>query len=89
MPATTVRVLLAHYKWNSKQLIEEYFESDDYQTFFNNAHVINPFEEVQASNFNLSEKEECKICYMDVSGNVNRIFCFGCSIIRIYLFSIS
>lgn len=69
LPTTiSARVLLSHYKWDSQRLIAEYYESDQ-DTFFEQAHVANPFKTEQAM---LSDNsDECKICFTDVISGVS------------------
>lgn len=62
-------MLLTHYKWNFQQLIGEYYETDQ-DTFFQLAHVENPFN--IPLNEGTDEAEGCKICYSEVTPEVRK-----------------
>jgi len=42
IPATTVRILLNHFKWDKEKLLERFY-SDDQDTMFTEAHVVSPY----------------------------------------------
>lgn len=66
LPITNVaiRQLLLHYKWNSQQLIIEYFELGD-EAFFQRAHVTHPYELLATNNADQNNSNGCTICYDD------------------------
>lgn len=42
IPATVMRILLSHFKWDREKLMERYFDGDR-DKLFTDAHVVNPF----------------------------------------------
>ncbi|KAH8342327.1 hypothetical protein KR059_001659 [Drosophila kikkawai] len=62
------RTILNHFKWDKERLFENYFESSP-QEFFQRAHVLNPFEQENASPAEAvgspasSKKKHCGICF--------------------------
>lgn len=61
-------MLLTHYRWDFQRLIGEYYETDA-DTFFQLAHVENPFK--IEPNKPADDSEDCKICYSDVEPEVS------------------
>ncbi|XP_055325889.1 E3 ubiquitin-protein ligase ariadne-1 [Sitodiplosis mosellana] len=65
IPATTLRILLNHFKWDKEKLMEKYYDGDQ-EAFFREAHVINPFNKpvaVTRPKLKRSGTEECEICF--------------------------
>lgn len=65
IPATTTRILLNHFKWDKEKLMEKYYDGDQ-ETFFKEAHVINPFNKpnvITRPKAKKSGTEECEICF--------------------------
>lgn len=42
MPATVIRMLLNHFRWDKEKLMERYYDGDQ-EKLFTEAHVLNPF----------------------------------------------
>ena len=42
MPATVIRMLLNHFRWDKEKLMERYYDGDQAK-LFTEAHVLNPF----------------------------------------------
>lgn len=65
IPATTARILLNHFKWDKEKLMEKYYDGDQ-DSFFREAHVINPFNKptiTTVPKVRKSGTEECEICF--------------------------
>lgn len=73
IPATTTRILLNHFKWDKEKLMEKYYDGDQ-ETFFREAHVINPFNKpaiVTRPRLKRSGTEECEICFSNFPPSVS------------------
>lgn len=73
IPATTLRILLNHFKWDKEKLMEKYYDGDQ-EAFFRDAHVINPFNKPQPitrPKLKRSGTEECEICYSNFPPSVS------------------
>lgn len=90
IPATTIRILLNHFKWDKEKLIETYYESDPDQIFAD-AHLISPSRKIGNSKREtkpkyLVENGEfvCEICYASVPEQLmsglecGHKFCLNC-----------
>lgn len=76
IPATTTRILLNHFKWDKEKLMEKYYDGDQ-ETFFKEAHVINPFNKPNVITRPKSKKsgtEECEICFSFFPPSVSGCF---------------
>lgn len=87
MDDTTLRILLAHYKWDKERLLESYYECEgNNQKVFDDAHVVNPFASCrkQGTNSNQVREFECEICCLPFTRNFmtglgcQHHFCKGC-----------
>lgn len=73
IPATTTRILLNHFKWDKEKLMEKYYDGDQ-ETFFRDAHVINPFNKptvVSRPKLKRSGTELCEICFSNFPPSVS------------------
>uniref|UniRef100_A0A6M2DJA0 RBR-type E3 ubiquitin transferase n=1 Tax=Xenopsylla cheopis TaxID=163159 RepID=A0A6M2DJA0_XENCH len=68
IPATTIRILLNHFKWDKEKLMERLYDGDQDQ-LFNDAHVINPYRspplisKTKPRKTTANGTEECEICF--------------------------
>lgn len=76
IPATTLRILLNHFKWDKEKLMEKYYDGDQ-EAFFREAHVINPFNKpvaVTRPKLKRSGTEECEICFSNFPPSVSILY---------------
>ncbi|KAJ6636514.1 E3 ubiquitin-protein ligase ariadne-1 [Pseudolycoriella hygida] len=86
IPGTIARILLNHFKWDKEKLMERYYD-DDQDSFFREAHVINPFNKpinITKPKLKISGTEECEICFQFFQPNLmtglkcGHKFCISC-----------
>lgn len=81
IPKTTTRILLNHSNWDKDKLLEKYYDGDQ-ETFFREAHVVNPFKTIKS--LKTSESSECQVCFSTVEPTVmsglqcGHLFCTDC-----------
>ncbi len=73
IPATTVRILLNHFKWDKEKLMERFY-SDDQEKVFKDAKVVSPFNDEDSDSPSASSSAaaaskkpstaECDICFL-------------------------
>ncbi|XP_040566937.1 E3 ubiquitin-protein ligase arih1 [Lepeophtheirus salmonis] len=66
IPATTVRLLLNHFKWDKEKLMEKYY-SEDQEAMFKEAKITSPFKKItlgKPGSTVSSHTCECEICYL-------------------------
>lgn len=73
MPATIARILLAHVKWDKQKLMEKLCDEDNRSSFFEAAHIVDPFEKKTTKRIHWNSKFECAICYTKLPMKVSRI----------------
>lgn len=64
LPTPTTRMLLHHFNWDVDKLYERYYESDDPQKLFSEAHIVYPNDASKKSLKN-GDTFDCMICYCD------------------------
>ncbi|XP_032456368.1 E3 ubiquitin-protein ligase ARIH1-like [Nasonia vitripennis] len=94
LPATTTRILLNHFKWDTETLVEKFYDEDQ-EKLFAEARVVSPFKKQPVINItcslqnlttksNSDEEEECGVCFMtlptdEMSGlECGHRFCTNC-----------
>lgn len=70
MPATTIRILLSHSKWEKQDLLDK-LTAENCDEFFEKAHVLNPFAQTSETQHSVDELRECNICFMELSEDVS------------------
>lgn len=87
IPTTSTRILLNYFHWDKEKLMEKYFDSNQ-DELFQEAHIINPFKDVNAVKPKISTKlmgsEECQICFVVLPSSqmtgleCGHRFCYQC-----------
>lgn len=85
MPATTIRILLIHTKWEKQHLLDK-LTAENCDDFFEKAHVLNPFADTNEVEHAPDELHQCNICFIEVSQNVSFFFLAQINIILILIF---
>ena len=89
IPATTVRILLNHFKWDKEKLLDKFYTGDDHDSLFAEAKVVSPYKDSspsQASGPGTSSSSstkaggsaasapiECEICCMKAMKSVRNV----------------
>ena len=67
IPATSVRILLNHFKWDKQRLFERYYTESCPERIFEEAKVLSPSKiEVLAAKTKHSSSPDCEICFLPV-----------------------
>lgn len=64
MPATIIRILLGHTKWDKDELLSKLTDENRYE-FFAKANVTDPFATVAVDTKSSEQNATCGICFTD------------------------
>ena len=67
IPATTLRIILNHFKWDKEKLYESYYSTSDPEKLFKEANVPSPLDRKESAvNIMQSSSLECEICFLSL-----------------------
>lgn len=70
MPATIIRILLSHTKWDKDELLSK-LTDENRDKFFAKANVTDPFDNKTVVEKSSEQNVTCGICYVDFSPKVH------------------
>ncbi|UYV77055.1 ARIH1, partial [Cordylochernes scorpioides] len=72
IPSTLLRILLNHFNWDLSKFYDRYYGGDQ-RSLFEDAHVVNPLENLQPPINGTNERpsiERCEICFLEFPSNI-------------------